>query len=543
MLLVHWAITSIDKHNKMTITRAQIPSQIDPFDAGGDVTSPSTMTYSPELEEEIKMMLQQKIADEQANDPEFQLGKSLGEAKDYDTNKQKYKERLDAVAPAARDSRNIYDLASSLGAGLLSTPNTGPASAFKGLGVGFTEYSKRIKQEDAINNQQKQQVAMQAAQMAMQDEKTADNYLREYGFKQLSAQNKDLKTIDLEWTDPESGEVRQGTLPLSGAFAQTILNNPNVYNARPIPKSALVNIEGDNNQGDGMKEYMKGIGSNISTLEGEWNTAADAGAVTIDQVNSALASANELTQNGEDISKFGLMSLYTMGIKSFLTSVGMGGLINQTDLADQANINQIGVGFAMGLVGQTKGAISNKEMDLFLKATPNLGQTYESFLKMTGYLKKIAQRNQQLNISWKEKRTELLSQKDISVAKIDAALASHKAEFLEENPLFEGGDGGYRDDKSLAWNKENMDKNSEAYKFLIDNVDDDSIKLYKTVSGRHTNIQTRARAEEIRKLTPSALGLLDKFGIPDGAAFEYQDANGVKYYRDAQGLLYNTTPV
>ena len=73
----------------MTITRAQIPSQIDPFDAGGDVTSPSTMTYSPELEEEIKMMLQQKIADEQANDPEFQLGKSLGEAKDYDTNKQK----------------------------------------------------------------------------------------------------------------------------------------------------------------------------------------------------------------------------------------------------------------------------------------------------------------------------------------------------------------------------------------------------------------------------------------------------------------------
>ena len=527
----------------MAISRSQIPSLIDPFATGGDVTSPSTMRYSPKLEEEIKMLLQKKIADEQANNPEFQLGKSLAEAKDYDANKQKYYERLNAVAPVARDSRNIYDLASDLGAGLLSTPNTGGASAFTGLGVGFNKYSERIRQEDAINSKQKQQVAMQAAQMAMQDEQTANNYLREYGFKQLAAQNKDLKTIDLEWTDPESGEVRQGTLPLSGAFAQTILNNPNVYNARPIPSSALVNIEGDNNQGDGMKKYMEGMGNNMAALEGEWNTAADAGAVTIDQVNSALASANELTQNGEDISKFGLMSLYTMGIKSFLTSVGMGALVNQKDLANQANINQIGVGFAMVLVGQTKGAISNKEMDLFLKATPNLGQTYESFLKMTGYLKKIAQRNQQLNISWKEKRTELLSQEGISVAKIDAEMASHKAQFLEENPLFEGGDGGYRDDKSLAWNKENMDKNSEAYKFLIDNVDEDSIKTYNTVSGRHTKIQTSARVEQLRKLTPSAVGLEDKFGIPDGATFEYEDANGIKYYRDAQGQLYNTTPV
>ena len=96
----------------MAISRSQIPSLIDPFATGGDVTSPSTMRYSPKLEEEIKMLLQKKIADEQANNPEFQLGKSLAEAKDYDANKQKYYERLNAVAPVARDSRNIYDLAS-----------------------------------------------------------------------------------------------------------------------------------------------------------------------------------------------------------------------------------------------------------------------------------------------------------------------------------------------------------------------------------------------------------------------------------------------
>ena len=150
----------------MAISRSQIPSLIDPFATGGDVTSPSTMRYSPKLEEEIKMLLQKKIADEQANNPEFQLGKSLAEAKDYDANKQKYYERLNAVAPVARDSRNIYDLASDLGAGLLSTPNTGGASAFTGLGVGFNKYSERIRQEDAINSKQKQQVAMQAAQMA-----------------------------------------------------------------------------------------------------------------------------------------------------------------------------------------------------------------------------------------------------------------------------------------------------------------------------------------------------------------------------------------
>lgn len=47
----------------------------------------------------------------------------------------------------------------------------------------------------------------------------------------------------------------------------------------------------------------------------------------------------------------------------------------------------------MGLVQQTKGAISNREMDLFLAASPALGSSYDGAMEQAKYLRKISNYN------------------------------------------------------------------------------------------------------------------------------------------------------
>ena len=63
---------------------------------------------------------------------------------DYDVNVDKYKDRLSPYSYQA-PKMSFFDLASDLGAGILSTPNTGRASLYTGLGAGFTRVSDRLK--------------------------------------------------------------------------------------------------------------------------------------------------------------------------------------------------------------------------------------------------------------------------------------------------------------------------------------------------------------------------------------------------------------
>ena len=48
----------------------------------------------------------------------------------------------------------------------------------------------------------------------------------------------------------------------------------------------------------------------------------------------------------------------------------------------------------MGLVGQTKGAISNAEMDLFLRASPGLATSKAGMLKQVELLRRIAEKQE-----------------------------------------------------------------------------------------------------------------------------------------------------
>ena len=131
----------------MAITRAQIPEQIDIFQEGGSVENEENNDKNQEenLSEQLESFLK------------IQLGSS-----DYDADVQKYTERLRGQQPARRKF-NIYDFASELGAGLLSTPNTGMGSTYIGLGVGFKNASDRMRAIKADADAENREIARIAA--------------------------------------------------------------------------------------------------------------------------------------------------------------------------------------------------------------------------------------------------------------------------------------------------------------------------------------------------------------------------------------------
>jgi len=92
----------------------------------------------------------------------------------------------------------------------------------------------------------------------------------------------------------------------------------------------------------------------------------------------------------------------------------------------------------MALVGKTKGAISNREMDIFFAASPTLGSTYKGYMRMLGYMDRIAELSEKYNAEW-QKESLRLSNEGAKLGEINAAFANFKTEFRSkpENRLIQ----------------------------------------------------------------------------------------------------------
>jgi hypothetical protein len=133
----------------------------------------------------------------------------------YEQSFDKYVQRLQPYTYQA-PRMNIYDVASELGAAILATPATG--NAFAGIGQGFAGVSNRIRQNQEANQKLNQQVALQAASMAMQDEKSAQDYLQKFSIEMLKLANDpgDLITIEFDEMIPQLDENQQPVLDDNG---------------------------------------------------------------------------------------------------------------------------------------------------------------------------------------------------------------------------------------------------------------------------------------------------------------------------------------
>ena len=344
----------------MAISRMQLPEEIDAFANGGNVDLTAT------------------------NNQMSDLGKAMmTQFSDYDQNLEKYKERL---APFVSQPRKMsfYDLASELGAGLLSTPNTGGASAFTGLGVGFNRASERMRAANEEDRKARQQIGLQAAQMAMQDEKAALEFIKDYELKNLDYKNKRGDLLTFEYTDAISGDVVQKTVRDNFANDNIIDDLLNIKGAIEVKTPGSVVNVGGNVESERDK---KSIDAQIKS-EDEILAKSRAGNASLANLREAVTIAKRLGPEN-----FGTVAKATLYPRKLLSGLGVTDENAENILGDQILISQISLGFTMDIVSRTKGAISNREMEMFEKASPGLGSNYNGFMKQAEYLKRVAQRD------------------------------------------------------------------------------------------------------------------------------------------------------
>ena len=111
-------------------------------------------------------------------DPLEDLRKKI---EDFDFEKQKssYESRLGELAQPPRNY-NLFDLATDLSRGLTAQQQTDrPDSLAGGLALGFGEASQRMKETQAARQKAKREIGLEAARLAMEDERKAIQYLDE----------------------------------------------------------------------------------------------------------------------------------------------------------------------------------------------------------------------------------------------------------------------------------------------------------------------------------------------------------------------------
>jgi len=343
----------------MTMSRMQLPAEMDAFAEGGGVDLTAT------------------------NNQMSELGKAMmTQFSDYDQNLEKYQERL---APFVSQPRkmNFYDLASELGAGLLSTPNTGGVSAFTGLGVGFNRASERMRAANEEDRKARQQIGLQAAQMAMKDEKAALEFIKEYELKNLDYKNKRGDLLTFEYTNAE-GDVVQKTVRDNFANDNIIDDLLNIKGAIEVKTPGSVVNVGGNVISERDKEAIK----RQYASEDEILARQRAGVSSVANVREAMEIAERLGPEN-----FGTVAKATLYPRKLLDGLGFTSSNTQNIIGDQILISQISLGFTMDIVSRTKGAISNREMEMFEKASPGLGSNYNGFKKQSAYLERVAQRD------------------------------------------------------------------------------------------------------------------------------------------------------
>ena len=380
----------------MAISRAQIPEQVDIFNEGGAAQSNA--------------------------DSYTDLYNRLSQA-NYEDSYNKYLQRLSQFAPE-QPKMSIFQVASELGRGLLATPNTGVGSTYQGLGVGFDNISARLQADREMHEKRRNEVAMMASQMAMQDEQRADDFLNKIALERISAVNKKVDYITLEYM--EDGETKMIRLPDTNQYAPQINDIVQNKGGREVkPASTQINMPGSEQPGD-----KKAIDQIFKDQE-SFGEKAEASNATLDQVSQARSLAQEV---GPD--NFGPFSRATLQMREFVDGIGFGDFLEDPSvIAPQKALNQLSMSFTMGIVSQTKGAISDREMKLFIQASPTLGSTYAGYMKQLELLERLAARDSDFYSDYLDEYTRMIDA-GVGPQKMQAQLEKFATNWKKNNPLF-----------------------------------------------------------------------------------------------------------
>ena len=346
-------------------------------DAVGQMPDP--MAMSGELNQSDTGDVDRQISEIMA-----QLNQVDQQPNTFDQNFENYRNRLSEVF--TRSPRpTIFDLASDLGASLLADTTQDP---YAGLGRGFSQFNKRFEKNKKERIALDQQIGMKAMEMALTDERNAEKYLNERLLKRIELSGKPFAPLVYEIDElgadgnPTGNRVQVQVDPRNISEVQAIKGN----SSATLIRGSQVNID---QRAPKPSEFDIGQGKNLAALYKRIDADYDNARSQNDLTNSFLYQLNKL---GEE--NFGSVASRALGGRKLLSELG---LILGKNIADQELVNTLGTRIAMGLVGQTKGAITEMEMNLFIAASPSLASSYEGAMKQATYLQRIA--NMKMKVS------------------------------------------------------------------------------------------------------------------------------------------------
>tara|TARA_R100001086_G_scaffold224699_1_gene142738 strand:- start:2282 stop:3898 length:1617 start_codon:yes stop_codon:yes gene_type:complete len=329
-------------------------------------------------------------------------------------------------------SRDIFDLASDLGAGILSAQQKGVRNPFVGLGVGFTNYIENNRKELKAAENQYRQVALQAANLAIQDEQRAKKFLDDLSIKFIDSANKEAEYITIEHDEVgEDGKMTRTT----STFPNTAKYKPQIdqlvleKNGKPTKLAeTVINMPDPNAQYADKKAY-----DTIDAQTKDYLAKAKAAQAVLDQVGEAFILAKRIVDAGGE---FGPFADSTLKARELISSLGYGNLLDaEGAIGPQKALRQLSMGFTMAIVSQTKGAISNREMELFINASPTLGSTYEGYMTQLALLEKLAGRDKQFANDYLNEMERLRNEEGKKGEDLRIALDLFTANYGDNNPL------------------------------------------------------------------------------------------------------------
>ncbi len=374
----------------MSISRSQMEEQIRGFAAGGDPFAPSNFLSEPEPDpfdfDPLPQDIQDQIALDQAaqaqapaaspdpiNSEIAMLQQLMASRPSYDENVAKYQERLAATQAPSR-APSFYELMSDLGAAISAAP--ADMGAFTSMSGGFKTFSDRMRANAAEERKYRQQIALEAAKMAMEDERKAEQKLQDFAMEaylnaaKSAGDDVDLVTLQYDEVDANgtfTGRRLQRSFDKSTQRKQitNILRTQNGIDVEALPE-APGETEGD-------KAAWKDLIAEGTRI----NDAATKAYGKQDTIFNAKAIASELGEEG-----FGRADEFLVGFRGFLADVAPWSMSDEefSKLSKQEALAALTIDFTMANVAATKGAVSDKEMALFKSAAPFLGQTYEGFM-------------------------------------------------------------------------------------------------------------------------------------------------------------------
>ena len=375
---------------------------------------------------------------------------------DFEKAQKKYADRFETIMPETRQA-TLFDLASNLGAQLLNQP-TGPGSFARGLGMGFTAFNQQLEKMDAQKVERDRTIGIEALKLATTDENAAKERISKYLIEEMKQANKSVKYLTFEMDELDENGDKTGNriqIPIPDydrTTQEAYRNNQTKDNPKGFDRNVTVTGQADSQvtvEAPKTASYFaKAEGAAASNMIDAWVKEGNAAKSQINSIDQALIVAANLTEEN-----FGTIASETLGMRKLLTELGV--MDDSEVIGDQELMLSMGTRFAMALVGQTKGAVSDREMELFIRASANLGQSLPGFRKQLGYLRKIADLQSRFKTDFvRDAKEGKIYTANMSDEEVASALRAYQEEWQQNNPFLTEDDRAYLNQQALNSTKE-----------------------------------------------------------------------------------------